>query len=117
MVLVPYVVAEVAPLRRNPVFLYFEDHFQRPNPFRPDIVVPVAEFRELKIDGIDAHVSQVYEWLPWVALQSAEVPADGPARKEWLAGAWGAYLTNESFELCEYGQQPAAAELAALFAV
>ncbi len=37
MVVVPAVVPDVPPLRKNPVFLYYEDRFQRPNPFHPDI--------------------------------------------------------------------------------
>ncbi len=39
MVVVPSLVPEVPALRKNPVFLYYEDNFQRPNPFRPDIAV------------------------------------------------------------------------------
>src|SRR5512142_2317493 len=39
MVVVPNIVPDVPPLRRNPVFLYQQDNFQRPNPFRPDIAV------------------------------------------------------------------------------
>src|SRR5258705_11730777 len=41
MVVVPNVAPDTAPLRRNPVFLYFEDHFQRPNPFRPDVAIAI----------------------------------------------------------------------------
>jgi LmbE family N-acetylglucosaminyl deacetylase len=104
MVLVPYVTADTPALRRNPVFLYFEDHFQRPVPFRADISVPLDDVREVKLDGIDAHVSQVYEWLPWVAGREAP-SADPSERKRWLAEMWKAYLTVERFELCEYGRQ------------
>jgi LmbE family N-acetylglucosaminyl deacetylase len=35
MVVVPSVTPEVPALRKNPVFLYYEDRFQRPNPFVP----------------------------------------------------------------------------------
>src|SRR5258708_35314018 len=66
MVVVPNVAPDTPPLRKNPVFLYFEDGFQRPNPFRPDVAVAIDDVLELKFAALDAHVSQVYEWLPWV---------------------------------------------------
>ena len=33
---------------------------------------------------LDAHVSQLYEWLPWVAGDLEIVPKDAAARKSWL---------------------------------
>jgi LmbE family N-acetylglucosaminyl deacetylase len=33
MVTIPNVVTDVAALKKNPVFLYFSDHFTRPQPF------------------------------------------------------------------------------------
>src|SRR5438034_684966 len=84
MVVVPNVCPDTPPLRKNPVFLYFQDGFQRPNPFRPDVVVSIDDVLERKIKGLDAHTSQVYEWLPWVAGQLEHVPADPAARLEWL---------------------------------
>src|ERR1051325_2142520 len=33
MVVVPHLVPDAPALRKNPVFLYYEDGFQRPNPF------------------------------------------------------------------------------------
>ena len=135
MVQVPNVVSDTPPLRRNPVFLYFSDYFQRPNPFRPDIVIDIAEAFEQKVNGLDAHVSQFYEWLPWVSGVSAEVPKDPAARKDWLrqqrtnaglndstkaayekwygSGNTPKYL--EAFEICEYGRQPTEAEIRQLF--
>ena len=63
MVTVPNVVTEVPALKKNPVFLYFEDGFQKPAPFRPDIAVSIDDVVDKKVDALDAHVSQVYEWL------------------------------------------------------
>src|SRR5919199_2216370 len=60
MVVVPSVTPDVPPLRKNPLFLYYEDHFQRPNPFRPDIAVRLDEVIDKKINALDAHVSQFY---------------------------------------------------------
>src|SRR6185437_15148258 len=66
MVVVPNVCPDTPPLRKNPVFLYFEDGFQRPQPFRPDVAIAIDDVFDKKISALDAHVSQVYEWLPWV---------------------------------------------------
>jgi len=39
MVGVPNIAADTPPLRKIPVFLYYQDHFQKPNPFQPDIAI------------------------------------------------------------------------------
>ena len=75
MVVVPDLIPEVPALRKNPVFLYYEDNFQRPNPFRPDIAVDLDSVIDKKIDALDSHVSQFYEWLPWVDGKLADVPS------------------------------------------
>src|SRR6185436_12178587 len=66
LVVVPNVTADTPPLRKNPVFLYYWDAFQKPAPFRPDIAVSIDDVYDKKLDALDAHVSQFYEWLPWV---------------------------------------------------
>ena len=70
MVTVPNVVTEVPALRKNPVFLYFEDGFQKPAPFRPDIAVSIDDVVDRKVDALDAHVSQFYEWLRGTTARS-----------------------------------------------
>jgi LmbE family N-acetylglucosaminyl deacetylase len=137
MVVVPNICPDTPPLRKNPVFLYFQDRFQRPNPFRPDVVVAIDDVLDRKIRGLDAHTSQMYEWLPWVAGELEQVPADPAARLEWLrktrsgqplpepvrealrrwygAGRSDSIREVEAFEVCEYGRQPAAEELKRLF--
>ena len=137
MVVVPNVVPDVPPLRKNPVFLYFQDGFQRPNPFRPDIAIAIDDVYDLKIDALDAHVSQFYEWLPWVDGSLDSVPKDKVARKAWLAQQsqkrqitpaikaslekwYGAEKGDrvkhaEAFEICEYGQQPNEEQIKQLF--
>ena len=136
MVVVPNVCPDTPPLHDNPVFLYFEDGFQRPNPFRPDISIAIDDVFDKKIDALDAHVSQVYEWLPWVDHTLDQVPKDPVERKKWLAsrreprlspavrqalekwyGAERAAQVKiaESFELCEYGRRPTDDELRKLF--
>ena len=136
MVVVPHMVPEVPALRKNPVFLYYEDGFQRPNPFRPDIAVAIDSVIDLKIAALDSHVSQFYEWLPWVAGTLADVPKDAAERKAWLKRSrtreasstvraslvkwYGAEKGNaakyyEAFEICEYGTQPNEARIRQLF--
>jgi LmbE family N-acetylglucosaminyl deacetylase len=136
MVVVPSVTPDVPPLKKNPVFLYYEDHFQRPNPFRPDVAVRVDDVINQKIDALDAHESQFYDWLPWVDGRLAEVPKDHTARTEWLKRErtpkispavraslvkwYGPEIGNatkhyEAFEICEYGAQPDEARIRQLF--
>jgi len=136
MVVVPNVCPDTPPLRKNPVFLYFQDGFQRPNPFRPDVAVAIDDVLEKKISGLDAHTSQMYEWLPWVDGDLHEVPKEPAARIEWLRRTRGerplsdpvraalrrwygekadAVKHAEAFELCEYGRRPSEEELRSLF--
>jgi LmbE family N-acetylglucosaminyl deacetylase len=138
MVTVPNVTPDVAPLRKNPVFLYFEDHFQRPNPFRPDVVVDITAVIEKKVHGMSAHESQYFEWLPWIAGYLDEVPKDrtqweawllkrqsrefSPAMKKSLEQWYGSEKAMkvkyaEAFEICEYGKQPNAEDLRKIFPI
>src|ERR1043166_8995154 len=43
MVAVPFFSTGVPALKANPVFLFYPDHFQKPNPFQPDILVSIDE--------------------------------------------------------------------------
>src|SRR3954451_7479688 len=54
MVIVPSFCPDVSALRKNPVFLYTEDSFQKPNPFVPDVVVPIDPVLDRKVAAIDA---------------------------------------------------------------
>ncbi len=135
MVVVPNIVPETPALKRNPAFFYYEDGFQKPAPFRPDVVVNIDPAWNTKLHALDAHVSQMYEWLPWVA-GNLEVPKDPAARLEWLgrtrAGRispevraalekrYGAAVAAkiqhaEAFELCEYGRRPTPEEMDKMF--
>src|SRR5438067_8342649 len=57
MVVVPNVAPDTPPLRKNPVFLYFEDGFQKPSPFRPDVAVAIDDVLDKKIQVFYAHTS------------------------------------------------------------
>jgi LmbE family N-acetylglucosaminyl deacetylase len=136
MVVVPNIAPDTPALRKNPVFMYFQDRFQSPEPFRPDVAVPIDSVFEKKIDMLDAHVSQMYEWLPWVDGILDQVPKDEPARRVWLrewrtraitpavraalvrwygAADGNAVRHAEAFQICEYGTQPDEALLRRLF--
>ena len=62
--------------------MYFEDDFQKPAPFRPDVAVSIDDVLEKKIDMLDAHVSQMYEWLPWVDNALDKVPTGSGEREK-----------------------------------
>lgn len=136
MVGVPNIAADTPPLKKNPVFLYYQDHFQKPNPFSPDIAIDISSVIDQKIYALDAHVSQFYEWLPWIANDPDEIPKGKEERIQWLKSKralapspsvraalekwYGSEVSDkaqfaEAFEICEYGSQPDEAEIKRLF--
>jgi len=138
MVQVPNVAPDTPPTASNPVFLYMQDRFTKPYPFEPDIAVAIDDVFETKVDGLDAHVSQMYEWLPWIGGYIEDVPEGAEARREWLEeryrsrsdvssdvrqsletwyGSQQAQQVQyaEAFEVAEYGHQPSDAEIRQLF--
>ena len=88
MVAVPNVASDVPALRKNPVFLYMQDNFKKPTKFSHDIVIAIDDAFDEKMNGLNEHTSQVYEWLPWIAYNgdTSMVPNknDPDARKKWL---------------------------------
>jgi LmbE family N-acetylglucosaminyl deacetylase len=139
LVLVPNVCPDTPPLERNPVFMYFPDHFKKPVPFRPDVIVDASSAMEKKIKSLDAMDSQMYEWLPWIDRQLDQVPAGRVERLEYLNSFWAVHFRSsaqefkdllqerygaetaarvqyaEAFELCEYGSRPSRDQLWRLF--
>lgn len=136
MVAVPNIAYDVPALRKNPVFLYTRDRFQRPNPFRPDIAIDISSVYEKKMWGLDAHVSQFYEWMPWIGHYEEEIPQSKEERFKWLMKQYDEQMASdirasmakwygeqtaakakyaEAFEICEYGAQPTEAEIRKLF--
>ena len=140
MVAVPNVAADVPALKKNPVFLYMQDNFKKPNPFSHDIVIGIDEVLDKKVDGLNEHTSQMYEWLPWIGNGGEidpKVPSDPQERKAWLKSRWmsrnmspaqkaglakwyspekaASFKYAESFEITEYGAQPTDADIRRLF--
>lgn len=142
MVAVPYFCPDTPPLKKNPVFLYSSDRFQKPYRFHADIAVAVDDVFEQKVDALMALVSQTFEGG---ALGSAEQMAQAPPesqpelRRQWLRERWDKRQSSEAdqyrgalvrwygeerakdiqyaeaFEICEYGHQPTDAEIRKLF--
>jgi len=140
MVTVPFFCPDVPHLKRNPVFMYFPDSFQKPNPFAPDVVIAIDSVIERKLDALDKLVSQFHEGgangspdlMPsdpeGQKRRSQEVREYFRNRQKGLRArfqdqvvAWhGADTASkiqyiEAFEICEYGRRPDQAELKRLF--
>lgn len=134
LVIVPNVAPDTPPLKKNPLFLYAQDEFQKPNPFRPDIAVNISDVFNQKVYAMAAHESQYFEWLPWTESQT--VPTGESERMKWFYAnrkrpitdlvqksleKWygkerAAIFTDaEAFEICEYGKQPTDKEIQELF--
>lgn len=84
MVTVPRILPEVPFLEKNPMFLYTYDGFIHPEPFVADIVVPIDDVIEKKLDMYHQHTSQMYEWLPFNRGELDKVPATDADRRKWL---------------------------------
>ncbi len=140
MVTVPFICPEVPPLKNNPVFMYYTDRFQKPNPSQPDIAISIDAVIDKKLDALAVMESQFLEGganghaglIPKTpeerAKRVAEVRAAHAARsqavadrfrhllKQWYGEEAGAKVRYaEAFEICEYGRQPDKAELKRLF--
>lgn len=139
MVTVPFFCPDTPYLTKNPLFLFYQDGFQRPYPFQPDIVVSIDDVIEKKLACTDALESQFYEGGangdPSLtpkdpAAQEARRKAvhdsfagrfTGPARqfkaqlREWYGDKAEGLKSAEAFEICEYGRRPGKEELKRLF--
>jgi LmbE family N-acetylglucosaminyl deacetylase len=94
LVIVPNVVPDTPPLKKNAVFLYMQYSFQKPYQFRPDITVNIEETFDKKIGGMDAHKSQFYGWFAWSSSVIDTVPETDQKRKQWLENWLNDWLDN-----------------------
>jgi LmbE family N-acetylglucosaminyl deacetylase len=140
MVTVPFFCPDVPYLKRNPVFMYYPDSFQKPNPFQPDVAIAIDPVIQKKLDALDALVSQFYEggangspeFVPTDPAKQQErrrqVRSNFERRYQDQAERFRAKLTEfygaqkagsikfaEAFEICEYGRRPGQVELKKLF--
>jgi N-acetylglucosamine malate deacetylase 1 len=136
LVAAAFFTPDTPPTRKNPVFLYYSDNFQKPNPFEPTIVVGIDEVAGKKWDCIRAIPSQFADKNSW---QARTLPADDTQRQEYILGVLqqrnidvaNRYRDRlvqlygqdrgrkvkyaEAFELCQYGSQPTLEELKKMF--
>ncbi|MBN1479973.1 PIG-L family deacetylase [candidate division KSB1 bacterium] len=145
MVTVAHLLPTVPQLSKNPVFLFLSDNFQKPYPFEPDVVVPIDDVLEQKIQAIWKLESQIESlWATGNFEKVIPIPEDEAGRQErflWLtdritgrnnriADKYRDRLVEiygeekgkqikaaEAFELCEYGRQPSEEELFKMFLV
>jgi N-acetylglucosamine malate deacetylase 1 len=140
MVTVPFFCPDVPYLEKNPIFLYYSDNFQRPNPFRADLAVDIDDVMDRKLAALDALESQFFEGGANGSAKLIPVDAQGKearqkqVRQRFMGGAQGVankYRPKlveiygkergekvqyaEAFELCEYGNQPNQSGLRKLF--
>ena len=140
MVTVPFFCPDVPPLKKNPVFLYFSDRFQKPNPFEPDIVVSIDSVIEKKLDALSLLDSQFIEGgcggheglVPKneKELQEARKRVREAFRSRFksVANKYRDKLIElygeekgrkvkyaEAFEVCEYGSRPSHQQLKKMF--
>jgi LmbE family N-acetylglucosaminyl deacetylase len=142
MVTVPFICPDTPVLKRNPVFLFSSDNFQRPYPFQADIAVSIDDVFDQKLDAIHELTSQIYEGGANGSEEFVRrIPpaSDDAGRREYLKNLWvdrqGREATRgrgaleklygeqrarnvkyaETFEICEYGRRPSPEEIKKLF--
>jgi LmbE family N-acetylglucosaminyl deacetylase len=143
MVTVPFFCPDTPHLRKNPVFLYYEDRFQKPNPFSADIVVGIDTVLEKKLAAAEALASQTLEggcngsadlFPSDPAAEAARTARKAEVRRrfisrfastadrfreqlrEWYGSSQGDQIRYaEAFEVCEYGRRPSQEEIRVLF--
>jgi LmbE family N-acetylglucosaminyl deacetylase len=140
MVTVPFFCPDVPPLKKNPVFMYYSDRFQKPNPFEPDLVISVDSCIEKKLDALSLLDSQFVEGgcngHPGRMPQNKEQLEQARENvREYFRSRFRAVADKyrdkvielygeddgkkvqyaEAFEICEYGSQPSHDRLRRLF--
>ena len=139
VVVAPFFVPDTPPTKKNPVFLYTADGFDKPYPFEATIVIGIDQVADQKWDCISAMPSQFGDEHSWQASTGSDIPSGDAERKAFLlervkhrnqgvADKYRDRLTElygqekasqvqyaEAFELCQYGSQPDIETLKALF--
>ena len=120
--------------------MYYQDRFQKPNPFKPDVSVSIDGVIDKKLDALAVLVSQfaeggangspdLYPEDPEKQKERQAVVRQNFTRRfqsqadrfrdelaDWYGAGEAAKVKHaEAFEICEYGKQPDKAELARLF--
>ena len=140
MVTVPFFCPDVPYLSRNPVFLFYQDRFQKPYPFVADIAVGIDPVIEKKLDAAVALASQTVEGGCNGSEKTCPTDPEGRRAREqqvrrnfdnrfagtanrfreqlvtWYGKEKAAKIRHaEVFEICEYGRRPSTKEIRELF--
>ncbi len=140
MVTVPFFGPDVPALKKNPIFLYASDRFQRPNPFRADVAVNIDDVFEPTLDALLVMESQIQEG--GATGNAGLFPQDQAGRqrrreevRRELSNRYAGYADSyrdalvkfygeeqgrkvrhaQAFEVCEYGRQPSRDDLKTIF--
>ena len=145
MVTVRFFCPDVPHLKKNPVFFYMSDRFQKPSPFEPAVVVPIDSVLDKKHKAICTLESQIESsWATRGFDDVVPIPTDPVERAKRFKKVCDARARNyaaiankyrdkmielcgeekgkaakyaEAFELCEYGRRPSTEELKRLFLI
>ncbi len=134
---VPHWVPDAPVQRKRPVILFATDSFTQPRTLRPDVMVDAEPYLEQWCEGVNCHVSQIYEWLPWDSGYQSELAAakaSKEGRNAYIIRHWAARKARDAkrfaenwkakypdtpvpghievFEVSEYGRKPSADDLA-----
>jgi len=141
VVAAPFFMPYTPPTRRNPIFLFYSDNFQKPYPFDPIVAVGFDDVAQKKWDCIGDMPSQFADADSWQARYRGNAPADPAARAAMIldgvkqrdagiANKYRSLLVNlygnpkgaaikyaEAFELNQYGTAATADELKQMFGI
>jgi N-acetylglucosamine malate deacetylase 1 len=139
VVAAPFFMPYTPPTKRNPIFLFYSDGFQKPYPFDPIVAVGFDDVAQKKWDCVGDMPSQFADADSWQARYRGNAPADPAARAAMIlngvkqrsaevANQHRALLVKlygdqkgkaikyaEAFELNQYGSGASVEELKQMF--
>ncbi len=85
VLMVPHFCDDAPVPEKAPVYAFCYDPFLEPRPLRIDAAVEFDSVLDEKLDVMNCHESQFYEWLPWIdGLDFDNSTADAAARRRHL---------------------------------
>src|SRR4030042_759738 len=106
MVTVTHYCPDVPQLARNPVFLYLSDGFQKPNPFEPEVIVPIDSTFEKKAQAIWQLESQIESlWVAGDFERVVPIPTDPQQREQRRKQQWESLAGRDAGVASKYRQK------------